>query len=72
MDPNGYYFQAYPPQSETSSGLCKGEATNLKGGGGVNALEGGGSINTVKTRKFEKGGGAWPPQLLWRRRPWAA
>jgi len=43
-------------------GTTKGGATNLKVGGGVNALEGeGGGVNTGKTLKFEKGGGGSPP-----------
>jgi len=35
----------------------KDAATNLRRWGGVNALEGGREVNTVKTLKFDKGGG---------------
>jgi len=39
---------------------CKGGATNLKEGEGGQCI-GRCGVNTVKTLKFAKGGGAWPP-----------
>jgi len=47
--------------------IPKGGTTNLNFGGSMHWKVG---INTVKTLKYENGGGAWVPQLLWWCRPW--